>query len=440
MVHPYLRRRNNEEKVVYPSKKLEEILHRTLGVPLFQEQAMKIAIVAAGFTPAEADQLRRCMATFKNKGAISMFHHKMVTGMVERGYEKIFAEQVFKQLEGFGSYSFPESHAASFALLVYVSSWIKCYHPDIFTTAILNILPMGFYQPAQLVSDAQRHGVEVRPVDVNLSQWDNSLELSDGRYHAIRLGFRQISGIQESAISKLVQERKTAWRSMTQLHDAGVSRAMLEKLADADALRSMNMDRRTALCEVTALDDRPVGIFEGQPSESTYEPDPSLPEMSQGQHVIMDYTTLSLSLKVHPVSFLRNWLKFMNIVTTRELAGFMTGVYVKITGLVLVKQRPETANGFCFITIEDETGTANLIVFGNKFSQYRKQIMTARLLMVEGFAQNEKGIIHVKVHRSHDFSGMLDVLTHSGQPEQGKIFGDTGTVQLSIFPDVRNFK
>src|ERR1700754_1895053 len=243
MVHPYLRRRNGEEKVEYPSKELEEILGRTLGVPLFQEQAMKIAIVAAGFTPNEADELRRSMATFKAQGMVTKFEKKLIDGMMERGYQREYAQRVFKQLEGFGSYGFPESHAASFALLVYVSSWIKYYYPDVFAGALLNSMPMGFYQPAQIVIDARKHGVEVRPVDINYSDWDNKLEEKAGKYCALRLGFRQVKGLREEDINVLIASRKKQYTSVNELRDFGFSESALEKLADADAFRSVGLDR-----------------------------------------------------------------------------------------------------------------------------------------------------------------------------------------------------
>ncbi|MEO7490605.1 MAG: error-prone DNA polymerase, partial [Ferruginibacter sp.] len=247
MVHPYLRRRNGEESVEYPSPELKEILKRTMGVPLFQEQAMKIAIVAAGFSPAEADELRRSMATFKAKGMVTKFREKLVKGMMERGYKEDYALRVFKQLEGFGSYGFPESHAASFALLVYVSSWLKCFYPDVFACALLNSMPMGFYQPAQIVADAKKHGVEIKPVDINHSQWDNLLEEKSGKYFAMRLGFRQVKGLRQEDTAILTLNRKQSYSSINALRDIGLPEAALEKLADADAFISIGLDRRQAL-------------------------------------------------------------------------------------------------------------------------------------------------------------------------------------------------
>src|SRR5260221_388106 len=310
MVHPYLRRRNGEEPVVYPSKELEEIVGRTLGIPLFQEQAMKIAIVAAGFTPAEADELRRSMATFKAKGLISHFREKLIKGMTANGYSEEYALRVFKQLEGFGRYGFPESHAVSFALLVYVSSWIKCYYPDVFACALLNSMPLGFYQPAQIIIDARKHGVEVRPVDVNYSDWDNKLDEKSGsrtnkdNSFALRLGFRHVKGLRQEDIGLLLAARaKAMYASIDELREAGLAEAALEKLADADALRSIGHDRRKALWEVSAR-DRSKPLFYVQPTESAGEKI-TLPEMTLSEHVVHDYAAMSLSLKAHPVSFIR---------------------------------------------------------------------------------------------------------------------------------------
>jgi error-prone DNA polymerase len=411
MVHPYLRRRNGEEPVEYPSKELEEILGRTLGVPLFQEQAMEIAIVAAGFTPAEADQLRRSMATFKAKGQVAQHEKKLVAGMMAKGYKEDFARRVFKQLEGFGSYGFPESHAASFALLVYVSSYIKWKYPDVFATALLNSLPMGFYQPAQIVIDARKHGVEVRHVDVNYSMWDNTIEELSGKYHAVRVGFRQVKGMSEKDAQILVAARTQNYTAITQLLDAGVSQEAIEKLTDADAFRSLGLDRRQAWWEVPALTDRPTGMYTGQPSESTTESQMSLPLMTDAEHVIEDYAAIGLSLKAHPVSFIREKLGMLHITSAKDLGSLADGTPVKVAGLVLVRQRPGTASGICFITIEDESGNANLVVFQKLFDQYRKEILQSRLLMVEGKLQKEGEVIHVVVKRCFNLSGLLRGLT-----------------------------
>lgn len=410
MVHPYLRRRNGEEEVDYPSEELREILGKTMGVPLFQEQAMKIAIVAAGFTPAEADELRRSMATFKAKGMVTKFEKKLVEGMTANGYTEEFARRVFKQLEGFGSYGFPESHAASFALLVYVSCWLKCYYPDVFAAAILNSMPMGFYQPAQLVIDAKNHGVAVREIDVNISFWNNTLEEKSGKYCALRLGFRQISGVNEQDMQILTDGRGTGYRNIHSLLDAGVSLFALERLADADAFRSMGLDRRQALWEVSALKDRPIAIFEGQPSASDGEGQIQLPLMSKGEHVVQDYASTSLSLKAHPISFLREKLKLLHVKSTKELAEVKDGQMVKVAGLVLVRQRPGTAAGVCFITIEDETGFSNLVVWQSLFEKYRREILQSRLLMVEGKLQREGEVVHIIAQKLFDYTKLLKVI------------------------------
>ncbi len=459
MVHPYLRRRNGQEPVEYPSKELEEILGRTLGVPLFQEQAMKIAIVAGGFTPAEADELRRSMATFKAKGMVTKFEKKLIDGMVGNGYTEEFARRVFKQLEGFGSYGFPESHAASFALLVYVSSWIKCYYPDVFVTALLNSMPMGFYQPAQLVIDAKQHGVEVLPVDINYSSWDNLLEERTGKYHPIRLGFRQVKGLNEEDIQTLISARATDYANILSIKDTGVPLSALERLADADAFRSIGLDRRQALWEVSALNDRPTGMFIGQASDSNSEQRILLPEMTLSEHVLQDYGSTSLSLKAHPVSFAREKLSMLQVTPTSSLNQFTDGMVVRVAGLVLVRQRPGTAAGICFITIEDETGVANLVVFQKLFEKYRKEILRSKLLMVEGKLQREGEVTHVVVKHCYDMTSLLRNMTNPKQ-EQALVFatsradekdGDAlspqdrqlqikKTIQGEIFPAGRNFK
>ena len=452
MVHPYLRRRNGEEPIVYPSKELESILGRTLGVPLFQEQAMKIAIVAAGFTPTEADELRRSMATFKFKGLISHFEEKLTKGMIKNGYTEEYAGKVFKQLLGFGSYGFPESHAVSFALLVYVSSWIKCYYPDIFACALLNSMPMGFYQPAQIIIDAQKHGVEVRPVDVNHSEWDNKLEEKAGKYWAVRLGFRQVKSLREDDIKLLIKGRVTAYSSIHQLRESGVPENALEKLADADAFRSLGQDRRRALWEVSTK-DKPTSIFSQKELKHPEEDKLSLPEMKLSEHVIHDYATTSLSLKAHPVSFIRSQLEQLRVHSAAGLAKAKNGDIVKVAGLILVRQRPGTASGICFITLEDETGTANLVVFQKLFDKYRKEIIQSKLLMVEGQLQREGEVIHVIVRRCYDYSKLLKHLTSSTEDHLSvtRSRSDETTapvltrkekefVQGKIFPEGRNFR
>lgn len=451
MVHPYLRRRNGEEPVEYPSKELEEILGRTLGVPLFQEQAMKIAIVAAGFTAGEADELRRSMATFKGKGVVGKFEEKLITGMKRKGYPEEYARRVFKQLLGFGSYGFPESHAVSFALLVYVSCWIKCYYPDVFACALLNSMPMGFYQPAQIVIDARKHGVAVKPVDINYSEWDNRLEEREGKFHVLRLGFRQITGMREEDAKILMEGRKKMYASIHALREAGISDATLERLADADAFRSIGLDRRKALWEVSTK-DRLYTIF-----KPAHFPDSSektnLPDMTLSEHVVHDYATLSLSLKAHPVSFIREHLDRLHVLPAAALANARHGDRVKVGGLILVRQRPGTASGVCFITLEDETGNANLVVFPQLFDKYRKEIIQSRLLMVEGQLQREGEVIHVIVRRCFDMSKLLRLLNGSDEKQLSatKSRSDETTspvltrkekefVQGNIFGEGRNFR
>lgn len=414
MVHPYLRRRDGTDPIVYPSKELEDILGRTLGVPLFQEQAMEIAIVAAGFTPAEADQLRRSMATFKAKGEVSRFRQQLVDGMTAKGYDEDFAKRIFKQLEGFGSYGFPESHAASFALLVYVSSWLKCYYPDVFAAALLNSQPMGFYQPAQIVIDARKHGVEVRPADVNYSMWDNTLEEELGRYHVVRLGFRQVKGLRQDDMELLISRRGNGYTNINQLHDAGTPQAAIEILADADAFRSIGLDRRQALWEVQALGSKPIGLFLGRPDANAAGMQFSLPLMTPAEHVVQDYAATGLSLKAHPVLFVREQLQLLHVTPTCNLPQLKNGDPVKVAGLITVRQRPGTAKGILFITIEDETGFANLVVFGQVFEKYRREILQGRLLMAEGKVQIEGEVIHVIVQRCRNLPTLLNGLSPAG--------------------------
>ncbi|MCW3464942.1 error-prone DNA polymerase [Chitinophaga nivalis] len=452
MVHPYLRRRNNEEAAVYPKPELEAILKRTLGVPLFQEQAMEIAMVAADFTAAEADGLRRSMATFKAHGQVVKWREKLIAGMVKKGYDLAFAERIFKQLEGFGSYGFPESHAASFALLVYVSCWIKCYYPDVFACALLNSQPMGFYAPAQLVTDARNHGVVVRPVDVNHSHWNNTLEEQAGKYRVLRLGFRQVKGLGQEEMERLIAGRAASYVNIHAMMDAGVSLTTLERLADADAFRSMKMDRRQALWEVSALADRPHALFEGQPSASAGEAPVQLPLMTPSEQVVQDYAAMALSLKAHPVSFVRRQLFERKVLSIRELDLWPDGTPLRVAGLVLVRQRPGTASGICFITIEDETGSANLVAFARIFEQFRKEIVTARLLMVEGKLQREGIVTHVVIEKCYNCNAWLNQLSVPTDEEQRmKVSYSDHTspamkkpapkmVQAELFPKGRNFK
>ncbi|HTK19209.1 MAG TPA: error-prone DNA polymerase [Mucilaginibacter sp.] len=410
MVHPYLRRRTGVEPVEYPSEEIKAILERTLGVPLFQEQAMEIAIIAAGFTPAEADLLRRSMATFKFNGMVTKFEHKLITGMVSRGYTKEFAQKIFRQLEGFGSYGFPESHAASFALLVYVSCWLKYYYPEVFAAALLNSQPMGFYQPDQIIRIAREHGVTVLPIDINHSHWDNTLEAKSGNYFTLRLGFRQVKGLRQEEMENLVNGRIKPYTHAHQLCDAGVSVATLERLANADAFRSIGLDRRQALWEVSALNDRPIAAFKGQKSESEFEPQMTLPFMRLSEHVVQDYASTGLSIKAHIVSFIREKLNLLHIRTIKQANEGESGTTIKVAGRVINRQRPGTAKGVCFITLDDETGFCNLVVFPKLFDKYAKVIMNSQILMVEGKIERTE-VVHVIVSRCFNYNALTAGLT-----------------------------
>ncbi len=444
MVHPYLRRRDGIDPVEFPSPapehgpkdELHRVLGRTLGVPLFQEQAMKLAIEAAKFTPEEANGLRRAMATFKNLGDLSVYRSKFVDGMVARGYQPDFAARCFKQIEGFGSYGFPESHAASFAKLVYASSWIKKHHPDVFCAAILNSQPMGFYQPAQLVRDAREHGVEVRPPDVMLSGWDCTLEIlprsgegwapvakgdgEDGVTDAgreflvpIRLGLRQVRGLKAEEIERLMAARAAGVRSFEALVQAArLSRRTVELLAEADAFRSLGLDRRAALWMVKGLETK--SLAEEAPLLARMggfaETVPDLPRIALPEHVAEDYRTISLSLKAHPVGFFRPRLGKKGVRLNSDLAGVTNGRRVRVAGLVLIRQRPGTAKGVTFLTLEDETGIANLVVWRDRFEAERRVVMTSRFLYVEGKVQREGEVIHVVAERFEDLSSWLNDL------------------------------
>ena len=409
MVHPYLRRRNREEKVKFPSSALEEVLGKTLGVPLFQEQAMRIAIVAAGFTPGEADQLRRAMATFRRAGTIGTFRTKMIEGMVARRYDRGFAERCFSQIEGFGEYGFPESHAASFALLAYVSAWLKCHYPAAFACALLNSQPMGFYAPAQIVRDAKDHGVEIRPVDVNHSLWDCTLEPAVGSIGsvALRLGFRQIKGFAEDNAERLVAGRGNAYADPHALwRRAGIAAAALERLAASDALASMGLQRREALWALKGLGETPPPLF-ALDDPLAREPAVELPAMSLGEEVSADYTALQLSLKSHPLALLRDNLATQGVTPAAQVATLTNGARVRVAGLVLVRQRPGSAKGVIFATLEDETGVANVIIWPHVFERFRREAMGAALLIVTGRLQREDIVIHVVADRIEDRSAEL---------------------------------
>jgi error-prone DNA polymerase len=503
MVHPYLRRRQGLEKPEYPSPKfgppdeLKKVLEKTLGVPLFQEQAMKIAIVAGGFTPGEADRLRRAMATFKRTGTIGSFRHKMIEGMTAKGYEREFAERCFSQIEGFGEYGFPESHAASFALLVYVSAWLKCHYPDVFAAALLNAQPMGFYATAQIVRDVREHGVEVRGADVNFSAWDSTLEpeafageaaagsppgnppscnaaarrsraalrLHDlhrdmrddiRTTHALRLGLREIKGLSEGDAQRIVAQRSAAYISVHDLwRRTGVGLPALERLADADAFASLGLSRRQALWAAKALrrvgdqDDLPLAAYLHSATEpasrsfprkresslpayaflgprfrgdertthaSGSEPVVVLPEMTEGEEVVHDYRALRLSLRAHPASFLRDDLAARRIVANERLRAMRSGEFVRVSGLVTIRQRPGSANGVIFMTLEDETAIANIIVWPKVFARFRPIVLGARYVAVGGRLQAEADVIHVVANRLDDLTPLLARLTEDLPP------------------------
>jgi error-prone DNA polymerase len=408
MVHPYLRRRQGIEPVHFPSPdphhgppdELRRVLGRTLGVPLFQEQAMRIAIEAAKFTPEEANRLRRSMATFRHVGTINTFFDKMVEGMVARGYDRDFSERCFRQIEGFGTYGFPESHAASFAHLVYVSSWLKCHHPAAFACALLNSQPMGFYAPAQIVRDAREHGVSVRGLDVNASDWDSVLEPGA----VLRLGLRQIGGFREDWADQLAASRPFA--DFAALARAGLPRAAMQALAEADALRSLGLDRRAALWRVRGLrDDAALPLF-----AALSEPDAAarLPPMPLAEHVVEDYEATGLSLKAHPLRFLRTRLAAEGVQSCAEATQRPDGARVRVAGVVLVRQRPGSAGGVVFATIEDETGIANVVIWPSVIERHRRALVASTLLLVDGRIQRSpEGVVHVVADTLADRSAEL---------------------------------
>jgi len=451
MVHPYLRRRNGEEKIELPSPdpphpadELEDVLGRTYGVPLFQEQAMKIAIVAAGFTPDEANGLRRAMATFRNLGTIHRYESKMVEGMVKRGYQRDFATRCYNQIKGFGSYGFPESHAQSFAKLVYVSAWLKCHHPAVFTCGLLNSQPMGFYAPAQLVRDAREHGVEVLGPDINASDYDNLLELPSpsgegeggggaplagpapsaaeaaatppacGRGNlAIRLGFRQIDGFRKEWAERLVAARGAGFTHVEQLAQrAGLPSRALHLLADADAFGSIGVKRRDALWEARRAPQGVLPLFaHAEATELGEEPDAGLPAMPLPEEVVTDYQVTRLSLKGHPMQFLRSTFGREGVLSCAGAAKARNGRIERVAGVVLIRQRPGKGNAL-FITLEDETGITNVLLWARDFERYRREVMAARLMEVEGEIQRSKeGVMHVIARRVFDRSALLGRLT-----------------------------
>ncbi|MCA0055349.1 MULTISPECIES: error-prone DNA polymerase [unclassified Mesorhizobium] len=432
MVHPYLRRRQGKEQPEYQKPELEAILHKTLGVPLFQEQAMNIAIVAGGFKPGEADELRRAMATFKRTGTIGNYRRRMIDGMVGKGYTRDFAERCFKQIEGFGEYGFPESHAASFALLVYASCWFKTFYPDVFCAAILNSQPMGFYQPAQLVRDARDHGVDIREVDVNFSVWDCTLEQAAfdparilprhtemrgviATQHAVRLGFRQIKGFSKERMDAFVERRGSGYASVRDVWlRSGLNVAEIERLAQADAFRSLGLDRRAALWAVRALDGKSAAeklpLFDRPALRlRELEPETKLPKMPLGEHVIHDYRSLGLSLKAHPVAFLRERLDRAGVTPNARLCSVRDGRRVSVAGLVLVRQRPGKGNAV-FLTLEDDEAVANVIFWQRTFDRFRPIVMGARFVKVTGKLQSESDVVHIVAEKIEDLTPWLTVL------------------------------
>ena len=412
MVHPYIRRRQGKEPVSFPSKDLETVLGKTLGVPLFQEQAMQIAVVAAGFTAEESDRLRRSLATFRRMGTISTFRDRFVGGMLERGYEQAFAEQCFSQIEGFGEYGFPESHAAAFAMLAYVSAWLKRHHPAVFACALLNSQPMGFYAPAQIVRDAREHNVEVRPVCVNNSEWDNRLERRMDGALALRLGFRQIKGFRQEDADWIVAARGNGYPDPESLWTrASIAPPVLERLAEADAFSVMGLTRRAALWQVKAVKGKaPLPLFDDPiEGEGIHEPKVDLPAMNLGEEVVEDYVSLRLSLKAHPMELLRPMIKGLTIHSA--LPDVPMG-RVSVCGLVITRQRPGTASGVIFLTLEDESGVSNVVVWPKMYEQYRRTVMGGRLLRVTGYLQREGIVVHLIAQHIEDMSHMLAELGH----------------------------
>ena len=444
MVHPYLRRRDGKEKPEYPKPELKAVLEKTLGVPLFQEQAMRVAIECAGFSAGKADQFRRSMATFKHTGGVSKFHDELVAGMVANGYAQDFAERTFRQLEGFGSYGFPESHAASFALIAYASSWMKCHHPAIFAASLLNSQPMGFYAPAQIVRDARAHAVEVRPADVNVSEWDCTLETAANGDLAIRLGLRMVKGLGKDEADDIVKARGCdLFRSVEELwRRSGASVRALKKLAEADAFSgSLKLARRDALWSIRALCDETLPLFAatdrgGRPLPEAIEPQVAIRPMSAGREVVEDYGSTGLSLRRHPVGFLRGDLAGRGIVSTASVAAARAGDWMTTAGLVLVRQRPGSAKGVIFVTIEDEEGIANVVVWKSLFEKQRRVLLGAGLLGVRGKVQRASDVVHLVAHHLIDLTPLLR--TVGIRDETGRATETPGGSSIAVRP--RDFR
>ncbi len=420
MVHPYLRRREGKEPVEYPTPELEAVLGKTLGVPLFQESAMKVAMVCAGFSGGEADQLRKSMATFKFTGGVSKFKTKLIDGMVRNGYSPEFAEKTFGQLEGFGSYGFPESHAASFALIAYASCWVKRHYTEAFCAALINSQPMGFYAVAQIVGDARKHGVEVRPVCVNRSRWDCTLEPSEGSDRlAVRLGMRMVRGLAQADAARIIAARADEpFESVDDMwRRSGVPAASLVELAEADAfLPSLHLERRDALWAIKALRDEPLPLFaaaaerEVKAIREQQEPEVALRQMTRGHNVVEDYGHTGLTLREHPVAFLRRELRERSIITCAEAMAARDGRWVLAAGLVLVRQRPGSAKGVMFITLEDETGIANAVVWPKLFERSRRVVLGASMMAINGRIQREGDVVHLVAQQLFDLSADLSSL------------------------------
>jgi error-prone DNA polymerase len=422
------------------------VLAKTLGVPLFQEQAMQVAIHCAGFSPSEADQLRRSMATFKVTGGVSQFREKFLKGMADNGHNATFAENTFRQIEGFGSYGFPESHAASFAIIAYASSWVKCHHPDVFCCALLNSQPMGFYAPAQVVRDAAAHGVEIRPVSINASRWDCTLEGNTGSPHAVRLGLRMAKGLGNEDGAKIVVQRadrpfatvEETWRR------CGVPVAALERLAEADAFSAIGLDRRQALWAIRGLADSALPLWAAAdagalPQAEVAEPGVSLTVMSEAREVVEDYRSVSLTLRRHPVAFLRPALKARGVVPCGDLPSARDGRWGRFAGLVLVRQKPGSAKGVMFITIEDETGIGNVVIWPSVFDANRPLIISARMLEVRGRIQREGLVVHIVAATVGDLSPMLASLGR-GEEDFPLPHGRGDEVKRGSAPDPREGK
>jgi len=422
MVHPYLKRRKSGEPVSYPSREVEGVLRRTLGVPIFQEQVMQLAIAAAGFTPGEADALRRAMGAWKRSGGIEHFKHRLIGGMKARGYEEEFAQRVYKQMLGFGEYGFPEAHAASFALLAYDSAWLKYHEPAAFTAALLNSQPMGFYAPAQLVRDARAHGVEVRPVDVCVSVWDCTLERreEDGE-PALRLGLRLVKTLSRKGADRLIEaRRRQAFDGVQDLAArAALDRGDLEALAAAGAFAALSGNRHLAFWEVAGT-ERPLPL-EGEPRQNrpqrfwtAAEPTPLLRTPTEGERIVADYASLGLTLGRHPLALLRQSLQSRHLLSARDLDAMAHGKPVRTAGIVLMRQRPGTASGVTFLTMEDETGQVNIIVWERIGDEFRRALLQSRLLEVHGELQRQEGVMHVVARRLIDRSALLgELITRS---------------------------